>query len=338
MVLIAGPRFTPLAYRNTPLEPLFPVDLNSVVNPVATPANEQGFSVQPTNLGLASGQMQLGDSTAETERIWRELPRLYWLLQAPQTKPAARVLAIDATHTSSDGRPLPVFVTQYVGAGKVLFHATDDTWRWRYRVGDVLFARYWVQAVRYLSRSKLLGKDQAVELSADRREYRRGEPVQLRVRFIDERQAPPQDDAVEVVVEREGHKHQRLKMARNAGNRGVFEASLADAMDGKYHVWLASPSLGGKAPAADFLITAPPGELERVQTDADELKRAAEETHGRFYRLTDVDRLLDDLPPGHQVPIETLPPKTLWNKWWVLLAFLGLIVSEWILRKRKGML
>ena len=30
---------------------------------------------------------------------------------------------------------------------------------WRWRVGDVFFARYWVQAIRYLSRSKLLGKD-----------------------------------------------------------------------------------------------------------------------------------------------------------------------------------
>jgi hypothetical protein len=72
--------------------------------------------------------------------------------------------------------------------------------------------------------------------------------------------------------------------------------------------------------------------------DSGELKRAAEETRGRFYQLADVGRLLDDLPPGHQVPIETLPPEVLWNRWWLLASFLGLIVSEWILRKRKGML
>jgi hypothetical protein len=72
--------------------------------------------------------------------------------------------------------------------------------------------------------------------------------------------------------------------------------------------------------------------------DSAELKRAAEETRGRFYRYSEVGRLLDELPSGHQVPIETLPPEVLWNRWWLLLAFLGLIVSEWILRKRKGML
>lgn len=338
LAFIAGPQFTPLAYRNTPLEPLLPIDLAAVIEPGPGQAHDQGFVVQPTELGLASPQMQLGDSMAESLRIWQDLPPLYWFLEAPQVKPAARVLAEHPTRLASDGRRLPLFIMQYVGAGKVLFHATDDTWRWRFRVGDVFFARYWVQAVRYLSRSKLLGKDHSVELTADRREYRRGEPVLLRVRFIDERQAPADDDGVTIVLQREGQKNQRVKLQRNATSRGIFEAAFNDAMDGKYHAWVASPTLEGNAPSADFLVAAPPGELERVQMDSGELKRAAAETRGRFYRVSDVDRLLDDLPPGHQVPIETLPPEVLWNRWWLLLAFLGLIVSEWILRKRKGML
>jgi uncharacterized membrane protein len=338
VAFISGPQYTPLAYRNTPLESLFPIDLGAASVPGQGQGDDQGFVVQPTELGLSSPQMQLGDDAADNIRIWHDLPPLYWLLEAPQVKPAARVLAEHPTKLSNDGRPLPVFLMQYVGAGKVLFHATDETWHWRYRVGDVFFARYWVQAVRYLSRSKLLGKDHSVELTADRREYRRGEAVRLRVRFIDERQAPVEDDGVVVMLEREGQKNQRVSLQRNATSRGVFEGAFSDAMDGKYHAWIAAPTLEGKAPSADFLVVAPPGELERVQMDAAELKRAADETRGRFYRIGDVDRLLDDLPPGRQVPIETLPPEVLWNKWWLLLAFLGLIVSEWILRKRKGML
>jgi hypothetical protein len=338
VAFICGPQYTPLSYRNTPLEPLFPLDLAAASVPGPGEATDQGFVVQPTELGLASPQMQLGDSASESLKIWQDLPPLYWLLQAGQIKPAARVLAEHPTRLGPDGRPLPVFVMQYVGAGKVLFHATDDTWRWRFRVGDVFFARYWVQAVRYLSRSKLLGKEHAVELSADRREYKRGEPVRLRVRFIDERQAPVEDDGVTLVLEREGQKNQRIKLSRNATTRGIFETTFSDAMDGKYHAWLATPTFEGQAASADFLVVAPPGELERVQMDATALKQAAQETRGKFYRIGDVGRLLDDLPPGRQVPIETLPPKVLWNQWWLLLAFLGLIVSEWILRKRKGML
>jgi hypothetical protein len=338
VAFIAGPRFMPLSYGGTPVEPLLPIELPGATVPDPSQPLEEGFVPRPTDLGMVSPQMQLGDNAAETARIWADLPPLYWLLDVQQVKPAARVLAEHPTRLAADGRPLGVFIMQYVGAGKVLFHATDDTWRWRYRVGDVYFARYWVQAVRYLSRSKLLGQESAVELSADRREYRRGEPVRLRVRFIDERQAPVADDGVTVILEREGQPNQRVKLARNATNRGIFEGSFADALDGKYHAWVGTPTLEGQAASADFLVVAPPGELERIQMDADTLKLVAEETRGRFYRIRDVDRLPGQLPPGHQVPIEALPPEVLWNRWWLLAAFLGLITSEWILRKRKGML
>jgi len=84
-------------------------------------------------------------------------------------------------------------------------------------------------------------------------------------------------------------------------------------------------------------VVAPPGEFARVEMDAAELKRVAEATKGRFYTYATAGRLLDDLPAGRQVPIESLPPRPLWNTWPVLVLFLLLLVSEWILRKLAGM-
>ena len=69
---------------------------------------------------------------------------------------------------ASEGKSLPVICFQYVGAGKVLFHAVNETWRWRYRVGDEYFARYWIQTIRYLCRSKLSDAGRMVTLVADR--------------------------------------------------------------------------------------------------------------------------------------------------------------------------
>jgi hypothetical protein len=50
------------------------------------------------------------------------------------------------------------------------------------------------------------------------------------------------------------------------------------------------------------------------------------------------NRLENDLPKGKQVPIEELPPHVLWNQWWMLAAFLSVLVTEWVLRKRLGLL
>ncbi len=335
LVCIAGPESMPRAYRDTPLAPLLPIELASVAE--ESPDGTDPFVVQPTELGLASPSMQLGDTPAETRRIWHNLPPLYWLLKVGGVKPGAVVLARHPELVDHEGRGLPLICMHYVGAGKVWFHATDETWRWRWRVGDVFFARYWVQTIRFLSRAKLSEGDLSAVLTADRRKYERGESVRLRVRFADERLAPPADDGVTVVLEHKGHKTRRIQLRRNAVARGVFEGRVSKPPIGSYHAWMAIPALEGRTPSVDFEVEAPPGEFERVRMAAAELKRAAHDTRGRFYTFLDAERLLGDLPPGRQVPIESLPPKPLWNTWPLLLLFFALLTTEWILRKLGGM-
>ena len=338
LVVIAGVRYTPLAYRDTPMADLMPVDFGRAGSPSSAMGVAEDFLIRPTELGSASPHMQLGDTLQESEEIWRDLPSVRWFFEVPGLRPAVRVLAEHPTRLGPDGRGLPIFSIHYVGAGKVLFHATDETWRWRFRVGDVFFARYWVQTIRYLSRAKLLGKDRAAELTSDRRQYRRGESARLRVRFIDERLAPVADDGVTVMVEYENEKKQKLKLRRSAGTRGLFEGVASGLVEGSYHAWITSPAFEDRPPSADFLVTAPPGEFERTEMDSAELERVSELTKGRFYRVSTAGRLLKDLPKGRQVPIEALPPVILWNRWPLLVLFLGLLIGEWLLRKRKGLL
>jgi hypothetical protein len=337
-VVVSGPLYTPVAYRDTVLAELLPIDFESTAAADLGEIVNEPFQVQPTEAGLAGPTMQVGDTPAESVEIWQKLPPLYWLFAAPALKPAARIWAEHPLRTAADGRPLPIVVMHYAGSGKVIFHATDETWRWRFRVGDVYFARYWVQTIRYLSRSKLLGKDRSAELVTDRREYRRGEDVRVRLRFFDDRQAPADDDAVTVIVDREQAKNERLQLNRNANNRGVFEGVLSRPADGAYHAWLASPTLPGEAPAADFRVVAPPGERARLQTDVTALRRASSDTRGRSYNVATVGRLLKELPEGRQVKTDPLPPIPLWNHWLLMVTFLTLLVGEWVLRKLGGMM
>jgi hypothetical protein len=338
LVLIAGPSFMPAAYRNTPLARLFPFPAEGPRYPNPADAVTEGFVVEPTDLGLADPAMQLGDTPEETEAIWRHLAPLDWLLPLPALKPGVRVLAEHPTRVGPDGHRLPIFCFQYVGAGKVLFHATDETWRWRYRVGDAYFARYWVQTIRYLCRSKLTEAGHAATLLTDRREYVQDEPVRFRVRFADERLAPAEDDGVTLVVEQSGRKTERIKLHRATASRGVFEGTIDHARPGSYHVWIAEPAAAAQSPAADFTVTPPAGEFAQVRSDTAEMRRAAELSGGRFYTFDTAGQLPRRLPAGRQVPIESLPPVPLWNRWPVLAVLLGLLIVEWLLRKWRGML
>jgi hypothetical protein len=327
----------PGAYRETPLGRLLPFDAAGVVTPDPFATLKEGFVVQPTDLGLTSPAMQLGDTLEETREIWQSLAPLYWMVGLPELKPGVRVLAEHPTRLGPDGRHLPVFCLQYVGAGKVLFHATDETWRWRYRKGDAYFGRYWIQTIRYLCRTKLTDVGQPVMLSADRREYVQGEPIRLRARFNDERLAPAAEDGVTVVVELPGRQTQRVTLRRTSVGRGIFEGQLERTTPGDYHAWIAAPTLKGATPATGFRVMPPAGELAHTQMDAVAMRHAAEETGGRFYTFDEADELLRDMPEGQQVPIEALPPLPLWNRWPVLALFLGVLIVEWIIRKRGGM-
>jgi hypothetical protein len=336
LVLIAGPKYMPLAFRDTPLEALMPVDLSAARLPDPNQTITEGFVARPTELGLSSPAMQLGDTPAETRQIWENLAPLYWMMEVPAKKPA-RVLAVRENLRGADGMPLPLFCMQYVGAGKVLFHATDETWRWRLRVGDVYFARYWVQTIRYLSRGKLVGGDGQVSLSSEKREYASGDTVRLRARFRDERTAPAEDDGVTVVLEHEGHKTRRIRLHRAAVQRGSFEGLIGGLQAGNYHAWIAIPIVDEQAPAADFSVALPSDEFRRVRADSSAMSRAARQTEGKFYTPINAARLPRDLPSGQKDPIESLPSKPLWNTWPVLAACIFLLMLEWILRKRGGM-
>ncbi len=336
LILISGPRHMPLGLRDTPLAALLPIKLDSIRAPLPERTISEGFTVLPTDLGLACPAMQLGDTPNETLEIWQNLPPLYWMLETPDLKMGTRVLAVNPRRAGPHGRPLPLICLQYVGAGKVLFHATDETWRWRWRAGDTFFARYWVQMIRYLSRSKLFGGEGSVVLSTDRREYLPGRPVRFRLRFSDPRRAPADDEGATVVVEQQGRQTRSLKL-RRGGSQGIFEGVLPSAASGRYHAWLSSPAVEDRAAAVDFVVAAPMGEFENVRMDETAMMQAAEETKGRYYSVAESDRLIKDLPPGRQVPVATLPPRPLWNRWPLLMLLLGLLVIEWIGRKMKGM-
>jgi hypothetical protein len=113
LILIAGPKYMPLAYRDSPLGRLMPIkNWGSVRCPAEGQVLKEGFQVQPSELGLLSPPLQFGNTPLQTRTIWQELPPLYWLLEVPDLKPGVRVLAVHPTRRGRDGQPLPVICLQ----------------------------------------------------------------------------------------------------------------------------------------------------------------------------------------------------------------------------------
>ncbi len=336
VMFVAGDQFNPLAYRGTPLEALLPIELADARNPTAVGNPVASFRPSLTVEGRSSPIFRFGDDEVTSVRIWSELPELLWYLEAPRKKPAALVLAEHPTQTGSDG-PLPIMLYQFVGSGKAMFNAVDDTWRWRFRVGDRYFGRYWLQTIRFLARSKLLGQRQA-EVQTDRRRYQRNDPIVVRVRFPNPALAPGSREVTVEVERKDGTGPRKLPLKATPNAPSLFEGVLPQAVEGEYTIRLLPPPvLEGGLPTSTFRVDPPAGELEHVQMNEPEMIRAASASGGAFYTPVDTESLLSSLPKPLQVPLDADPPIPIWNTWPVLVLFLTILTAEWVLRKRKQM-
>jgi hypothetical protein len=71
--------------------------------------------------------------------------------------------------------------------------------------------------------------------------------------------------------------------------------------------------------------------------DSSALRRAAQQTAGRYYTFATAAELPRDLDLGQSLLTERLAPVPLWNKWPLLALVLALLSAEWYLRTRVGM-
>ena len=215
--------------------------------------------------------------------------------------------------------------------------AYDETWKWRFRIGDRYFGRYWIQAIRFLARSKLLGKQ--AELTTDRRRYQLQQPIRVQVRFPNPALAPPSRRSYRPGGPQRAGAPPRSACESSPAAANLFEGVLPQAAEGNYEVRLLPPPiLEGGMPSAEFTVEAPAGEFERIPMAEAELIRASRSSRGKFYTpMALTSEVLESLPAPQTVPLDTDPPLALWNTTPMLGAFLGILLLEWLLRKRKQM-
>lgn len=341
--MVAGPRWSPQAFRNSPVEAVLPVTIARAQADTDTGVITEGFRPALTKAGAASSVFRFFPDRAANEKfVAEQIEPLFWYCRGLTVKPGVgEVYAEHPVETGSDGRKAPLLVLGRFGAGRTLFSAIDDSWRWRYYTGESIFDTYWVQQLRHLARSRKIGQ-RRLNFSTDRDTYTLGEPVRLELRVLDPvlAQQLPRELDVEVRDEA-GQAVRRERLERQETPPDTFAASFTADKVGRYSVRL--PALAGDDKPVDVPVEVivPRLELARPAVDMALLRQVAvknEKTGQPIVLDLAGAAKLPDLIRSAARTIPVLTPEPLWDAPLAFLIFIVLLTAEWVLRKMYGML
>jgi uncharacterized membrane protein len=379
LLVIAGTQFSPHAFKDTPLAGVLPIDLGKA--PQEPEERTEGYRLDLTAGGRLHPIFRFVPDEVENIKIWQNLAPMYWWSEGFRPKPLAEVLAVhpkvkaEGNVGKGQDERHPLVIQLFMGAGRSMFFAFDESWRWRFREDELRFNQFWIQTVRYLARSKIA----RTELRLDRQSgYEVGQPIKVTVRFPNPAVVQPGGPdgkggpATKVLVMVEFRPKgvakaeteiQTLQLAKVEGTWATYEGTLTKTRAGEYNFYLSQPDVSkqqpnGKKPSASAVVENPPGEddirfhpnemIQAARASRTQPELAAADAAGRktpgYYTLATADQIIDDLSletiaaTGQLVPYSPRKPWPVWDHFLSFTGVLSLLSAVWVLRKSVNLL
>ncbi len=334
LVMVAGKRFAPQAYRRTVLERMLPVEFEGAAaeSPLDTLA-EKPIKLELTAAGRASPMLRLSDKDEENLNFWKQLPPVYWVAKVSRPKPAAEVLLVDPdpARESRFGK-MPVVAVQQYGLGQVMYVGTDNTWRWRKNVGDTYYTTLWGQIAQRVALPRLLGGSKRTQLTTDRQNYLTGDRVSVYARLYGVGFEPVQEPAVQGFYGMKDGRSVKSEVTLRPipEQPGLYRAEFVAPAPGNYQFFIQQDL---NTPL-DFNVVEPQFELGETAMNEALLREMAATSGGAFFREEDLHKLPDTISAKTErvhSPLEV----EVWSSPLYFLLLLGVVTIEWLLRKQS---
>jgi hypothetical protein len=315
--------------QGTPLETLLPIEW--VKPPLKSPPQR----LELTDQGAVTPPLLLSSASSESVEIWKTLPPPHWIATVRAQRGTETLLEAVAGETK-----LPAIVLKRFGAGKVLYFALDESWRWRYQVADKHHARFWNQMGKWMMEPPFAVRDQYVAIDVGDVAHRPGETVEIRIRLKDTEGRPVRSGNPRAVLYRGSERAATVSLVPDENESGIFRGKSSALPEGNYEVRVEAGGYreGDLKARAEFMV-APVEKKELTELDCKEdlLRQVAQNSGGQFLREEESDRLPSLLDPMSRGNVEEREI-VLWQSGWWFVLVIALFTAEWILRKRGGLL
>ncbi len=347
LVWVGGEGSTPGEWFDTPLSDLLPfrrdaIDGSAIGVPVM---------MAPTPTAERLGVLQLADTQGQWWPADLLDPSKGWsLLQWAQRieptriKAAVEVLAQAVGSGDISAAPgiadrFPLVLSMRYGAGRVIYVATDETWRWRYARGEKLPERFWLQMLRLLGRESLARAQRMATIEVSPRRADVDQPVRIAVELLDQSLIDEQLPSLSVEVVRRGAEEGdsvsgrvELVLKPSEGGFETYSAVWLPPAAGNWDVVCTDSALAGMNLSGEVVVSLPDDELRHPETNHELLARLSDETGGQVLLASELADLPDRIP-NRRVRLLNESTESLWDTPLALILIVGLLTFEWVGRR-----
>ena len=296
------------------------------------------LALELTQRGAAFGPMRFVSDAKENAAVWRNLKPPHWL---------ASVRALPGSETLAEGivgaQRLPFVVLRQFGSGRVLYLGADETWRWRYDVADKYQDPFWHQMAAAIMEPPYAVRDKQIALDAGTVNYVAGDAVELRARLRDEQGRAITKGHPRALLYRAGQKVATVTLGADDNSGGAFRGRTGPLVPGNYELRIDATGLvsGANELRAEFFVQSggrdAARELIDLNCNEELLQQMSRASGGEYCREEDAARLVERLEPLSKGRIEE-DETILWQSWWWFVPIIALLTTEWLLRKRAGLI
>ena len=337
LLFLDGPRQILKKYSNIETEPvlsLLPVRWKKDGPPRVAP---RGFYFNQQSNKLPA--LILEPISERNRKLWKYLPAPAWAAPV-EILPSAEIF-LHAQLDESGKNLVPLIAGHSFGAGKALYTGFDETWKWRFEVGDKYHQRYWNQLISWIMEKPFAVSDSRISLDVGGNTFSSGEKAIIRARLKDENGKPPKEPYPEVDALLWNGTKVFATIPLKAEPGGLFLGETPQLGQGNYRVSLRSPEFLNETDSdleATFLVNPiTSSEKSYLTCNVELLQQMADLSGGRFLPEEQVGQLNEILKPVSSGRIIT-SELVLWQSYWWFVPIFMLLAVELFLRKRAGML
>ena len=337
-LLVLGARtFTKPGLGDTPLEEVLPLQLvdRGETDTVLSASTSRGMNrVALTMAGETHPIMQLGSALDDTRKRWDATPALASTVPLGGPRPGASVLAITG---GAGGVARPLVAVQRYGQGRSLIFAGEGAWRWRMLLPstDRSYDTFWRQALRWLALSA--DDPVAIRLPATAAP---GDNLAVRVLARDAAFVPQAEAIVDVEVAAPDGRLEKIHAVqpREPQEDGAYIGKFRAEGPGVYRIRATARRGANTIGSASSAMLVGGSDLEMAdpRLNLQVLQRVALRSGGALVAPGEAATLAERLRAA--VPAARLAvTHELWHTGWSFAVIVGLLVSEWVLRRRWGL-